>query len=111
MPETRTPAPIDGPVRIFFVDVDGTLTDGVIGQTAAGELRHFFVRDGLALPLDYYFDPLGQLRPYHLQYGLWGTRVVALRADCVVAAVDVQHLSGRRREEIGEQRDARARHG
>lgn len=42
-------APIQGPVRIFFVDVDGTLTDGVIGQSAMGEVRHFFVRDGLAL--------------------------------------------------------------
>ena len=41
--------PVTGPVRVLFVDVDGTLTDGVIGQTAAGELRHFFVRDGLAL--------------------------------------------------------------
>ena len=39
-----------GPVRLLFVDVDGTLTDGVIGQSAAaGELRHFYVRDGLAL--------------------------------------------------------------
>jgi len=36
-------------MRILFVDVDGTLTDGVIGQTTAGEVRHFFVRDGLAL--------------------------------------------------------------
>jgi len=41
---------VRGPVRILFVDVDGTLTDGVIGQSAAaGELRHFYVRDGLAL--------------------------------------------------------------
>ena len=37
-------------MRILFVDVDGTLTDGVIGQSAAaGEFRHFHVRDGLAL--------------------------------------------------------------
>ncbi len=49
MPEPRAPAPVQGPVRVLFVDVDGTLTDGVIGQTPAGELRHFFVRDGLAL--------------------------------------------------------------
>jgi 3-deoxy-D-manno-octulosonate 8-phosphate phosphatase (KDO 8-P phosphatase) len=49
MPEARPAAPVTGPVRVLFVDVDGTLTDGVIGQTAAGELRHFFVRDGLAL--------------------------------------------------------------
>jgi len=40
---------VRGPMRILFVDVDGTLTDGVIGQTAAGETRHFYVRDGLAL--------------------------------------------------------------
>ena len=49
MPETRAAAPVEGPVRVFFVDVDGTLTDGVIGQSEAGEARHFFVRDGLAL--------------------------------------------------------------
>jgi 3-deoxy-D-manno-octulosonate 8-phosphate phosphatase (KDO 8-P phosphatase) len=36
-------------MRILFLDVDGTLTDGVIGQAAVGEVRHFFVRDGLAL--------------------------------------------------------------
>lgn len=42
--------PVPGHVRILFVDVDGTLTDGVIGQSAAaGEFRHFYVRDGLAL--------------------------------------------------------------
>ena len=53
MPEAsaaaRPQAPVTGPVRILFVDVDGTLTDGVIGQSNAGEIRHFFVRDGLAL--------------------------------------------------------------
>ncbi len=42
-------SPIAGPVRILFLDVDGTLTDGVIGFTKDGDLRHFFVRDGLAL--------------------------------------------------------------
>ena len=36
-------------VRVLFLDVDGTLTDGVIGQGGGGEIRHFFVRDGLAL--------------------------------------------------------------
>src|SRR5258707_15891389 len=37
------------PVRVLFLDVDGTLTDGVIAYTAAGDLRNFWVRDGLAL--------------------------------------------------------------
>jgi 3-deoxy-D-manno-octulosonate 8-phosphate phosphatase (KDO 8-P phosphatase) len=47
MPESR--APIGKPVRILFLDVDGTLTDGVIGFTRDSDLRHFWVRDGLAL--------------------------------------------------------------
>lgn len=42
-------APLTGPIRILFLDVDGTLTDGVIGFTHEGDLRHFWVRDGLAL--------------------------------------------------------------
>ena len=37
------------PVRILFLDVDGTLTDGIIGFTADSDLRHFWIRDGLAL--------------------------------------------------------------
>lgn len=37
------------PVRVLFLDVDGTLTDGIIGFTRDGDFRHFFVRDGLAL--------------------------------------------------------------
>jgi len=41
--------PVRGPVRVLFLDVDGTLTDGVITEGAAGDLRHFWVRDGLAL--------------------------------------------------------------
>src|SRR6267378_3063527 len=45
MPE----APIAHKVRILFLDVDGTLTDGVIGFTHEGDMRHFWVRDGLAL--------------------------------------------------------------
>lgn len=57
MPETRAgvrgfphgSAPVDGPVRILFLDVDGTLTDGVIGFSKDGDFRHFWVRDGLAL--------------------------------------------------------------
>ncbi len=42
-------APIAHPVKILFLDVDGTLTDGVIGFTRDGDVRHFWVRDGLAL--------------------------------------------------------------
>ena len=42
-------APFKHPVRILFLDVDGTLTDGIIGFTSAGDSRHFWVRDGLAL--------------------------------------------------------------
>jgi 3-deoxy-D-manno-octulosonate 8-phosphate phosphatase (KDO 8-P phosphatase) len=42
-------APIRGPVRILFLDVDGTLTDGVIGFARDIDFRLFFVRDGLAL--------------------------------------------------------------
>ena len=45
----RQGAPPPGPVRILFLDVDGTLTDGVIAETAAGDARNFWVRDGLAL--------------------------------------------------------------
>lgn len=37
------------PVRILFLDVDGTLTDGIIGFTRDSDLRHFWVRDGLSL--------------------------------------------------------------
>ena len=41
---------VDGPpVRILFLDVDGTLTDGVITESAGGDSRNFWVRDGLAL--------------------------------------------------------------
>jgi 3-deoxy-D-manno-octulosonate 8-phosphate phosphatase (KDO 8-P phosphatase) len=42
-------APIAHPVRIVFLDVDGTLTDGVIGFTREGDVRNFWVRDGIAL--------------------------------------------------------------
>lgn len=45
MPE----APIAGKIRILFLDVDGTLTDGVIGFTHEHDFRHFWVRDGLSL--------------------------------------------------------------
>lgn len=39
----------DTPVRVLFLDLDGTLTDGVIGFYREGDFRNFFVRDGLAL--------------------------------------------------------------
>jgi len=42
-------APFRGPVRILFLDVDGTLTDGVIGFARDLDYRNFYVRDGLAL--------------------------------------------------------------
>jgi 3-deoxy-D-manno-octulosonate 8-phosphate phosphatase (KDO 8-P phosphatase) len=42
-------APETGPIRVLFLDVDGTLTDGIIGFARDGDHRHFWVRDGLAL--------------------------------------------------------------
>jgi 3-deoxy-D-manno-octulosonate 8-phosphate phosphatase (KDO 8-P phosphatase) len=42
-------APIAAPVRILFLDLDGTMTDGVIGFSRDGDFRNFWVRDGLAL--------------------------------------------------------------
>lgn len=42
-------APIPHPVRIIFLDVDGTMTNGVIGFTKEGDYRSFWVRDGIAL--------------------------------------------------------------
>ena len=38
-----------GKIRVLFLDVDGTLTDGVIGWDTRGDQRNFFVRDGIAL--------------------------------------------------------------
>jgi 3-deoxy-D-manno-octulosonate 8-phosphate phosphatase (KDO 8-P phosphatase) len=43
------PSPVTGKVRILFLDVDGTMTDGVIGWDTRGDQRNFFVRDGIAL--------------------------------------------------------------
>src|SRR5258705_12978733 len=37
------------PWRIVFLDLDGTLTDGVITFDHVGDQRHFSIRDGLAL--------------------------------------------------------------
>jgi len=42
-------APDATPVRVLFLDVDGTLTDGVIGFGRDGDSRNFWIRDGLAL--------------------------------------------------------------
>ena len=42
-------APDATPIRVLFLDVDGTLTDGIIGFTKDGDMRHFWVRDGIAL--------------------------------------------------------------
>jgi 3-deoxy-D-manno-octulosonate 8-phosphate phosphatase (KDO 8-P phosphatase) len=48
MPDVK--APITGPVRILFLDADGTLTDGVITYDSAGrDGRAFWIRDGIAL--------------------------------------------------------------
>ncbi len=47
--EPGSAVPVRGPVRILFLDVDGTLTDGRIVEHRDGDSRHFFVRDGLAL--------------------------------------------------------------
>ncbi len=41
--------PAEGPVRIIFLDLDGTLTDGVITFDVRGDQRNFSIRDGLAL--------------------------------------------------------------
>jgi 3-deoxy-D-manno-octulosonate 8-phosphate phosphatase (KDO 8-P phosphatase) len=50
MPETRSRrAPFRHPVRILFLDVDGTLTDGTIGFDKDGDSRTFWIRDGIAL--------------------------------------------------------------
>jgi 3-deoxy-D-manno-octulosonate 8-phosphate phosphatase (KDO 8-P phosphatase) len=48
MPDAQ--APIPGPVRVVFLDVDGTLTDGTIIFDAQGiDARRFWIRDGIAL--------------------------------------------------------------
>ena len=43
------PSGVVGKVRIVFLDVDGTMTDGAIGWDTQGDQRSFYVRDGLAL--------------------------------------------------------------
>jgi 3-deoxy-D-manno-octulosonate 8-phosphate phosphatase (KDO 8-P phosphatase) len=49
MPDDSRECPIEGPVRILFLDVDGTLTDGVIFVDEDSDARAFWVRDGLAM--------------------------------------------------------------
>lgn len=45
----RTTVPLPGRARILFMDLDGTLTNGVITFDTVGDQRHFFIRDGLSL--------------------------------------------------------------
>jgi len=42
-------SPIKGPARILFMDLDGTLTNGIITYDTVADARHFWIRDGLAL--------------------------------------------------------------
>ena len=44
------------------------------------------VRDGLGSVLDFYVDPLSEVRPYRVEYALWGTRVIQVRADLLEAS-------------------------
>lgn len=51
------------------------------------------VRDGIGSAFDIYLDPLGEVRPYRLQYELWGTRVVQTRADLLDASRILEEAS------------------
>ena len=51
------------------------------------------VRDGLGSALDIYLDPLGEVRPYHLEYGLWATRLVQTRSDLLDASRILEEAS------------------
>jgi len=42
-------APVRDPLKLLFLDLDGTLTDGVITFDERGDQRNFFIRDGLSL--------------------------------------------------------------
>jgi phospholipid-binding lipoprotein MlaA len=44
------------------------------------------VRDGIGTGLDMYTDPMTEVRPYHLQYGLQGLRLTQTRADLLDAS-------------------------
>jgi phospholipid-binding lipoprotein MlaA len=44
------------------------------------------LRDGIGTGIDMYSDPLGEVRPYHTQYGLWGLRLTQTRTDLLEAS-------------------------
>jgi phospholipid-binding lipoprotein MlaA len=44
------------------------------------------LRDGVGTGLDIYTDPLGEVRPYHTQYALWGLRLTQTRTDLLAAS-------------------------
>ena len=44
------------------------------------------LRDGIGTGLDIYTDPLGEVRPYHTEYALWGLRLTQTRADLLDAS-------------------------
>jgi phospholipid-binding lipoprotein MlaA len=44
------------------------------------------LRDGIGTGLDLYTDPLTEVRPYHLEYGLVGLRLTQTRADLLDAS-------------------------
>ncbi len=48
-PQPDVRIPIEGPVRVLLLDVDGTLTDGFIIEHHDGDSRNFWVRDGLSM--------------------------------------------------------------
>jgi phospholipid-binding lipoprotein MlaA len=51
------------------------------------------VRDGFGLALDFYLDPLGEARPYRVEYGLWATRFVQARSDLLDASRILEEAS------------------
>ena len=51
------------------------------------------LRDGIGTGADIYTDPLGEVRPYHLQYGLWALRFTQLRADLLDASRILEEAS------------------
>jgi phospholipid-binding lipoprotein MlaA len=44
------------------------------------------LRDSIGTGLDIYADPLGEVRPYHTEYALWGLRLTQTRADLLDAS-------------------------
>jgi phospholipid-binding lipoprotein MlaA len=44
------------------------------------------LRDGIGMTFDLYTDPLTEVRPYHLEYALWGLRLTQTRADLLDAS-------------------------